>query len=45
METRARIVEWQAEFRRLTRDYPARPKLVYLSSCYRSARGEHGVDL
>ena len=44
MEARARITEWEAEFRRLEREYPVRPKLIYLASCYRSARGEHGVD-
>lgn len=44
MESQARITEWEAEFRRLEREYPERPKLVYLASCYRSAQGEHGVD-
>ena len=44
MEAQARITEWKAEYKRLLRDYPKNPKVVYLASCYRSARGEHGVD-
>lgn len=44
MEAQERITEWRAEHKRLLRDYPVHPKVVYLASCYRSARGEHGVD-
>lgn len=45
MESSARIREFDAEYKRLEREYPQNPKIVYLASCYRSARGEHGVDL
>src|SRR5579859_1562807 len=45
MESDAKIIEWRAEFKRLNAEFPDRPKIVYLTSCYRSGRGEHGVDL
>lgn len=44
MESEAKIREFEASFDRLYREYPEDPKVVYLASCYRSARGEHGVE-
>lgn len=43
MESEARVQEFAASRNRLLAEYPERPKIVYLASCYRSARGEYGV--
>src|SRR5579859_4747751 len=43
MESQTRISEFRQSYQRLNREYPVNPKLVYLASCYRSARGEYGV--
>ena len=44
MESLKQITKWKTEYRRLEREYPEQPKVVYLASCYCSGRGEHGVD-
>ena len=44
MESLEQLTKWKTEYRRLEREYPEQPKVVYLASCYRSGRGEHGVD-
>ncbi len=43
MESKARQSEFEQSHERLSREYPADPKIVYLASAYRSARGEYGV--
>ena len=44
MESPEQLAKWKRECRRLEREYPEQPKVVYLASCYHSERGEHGVD-